>query len=795
MGIKSFHEIFALEVRAINERRRLQSRGSVTLEEEERQQNGTPVLRPTPESKLIGLALSGGGIRSAAFCLGAMQALNLHGLMSKFDYLSSVSGGGYIGISMTAAMSESATDKFPFATKLSEGEEAGVQHIRDHANYLFPQGVLNIFSNVAIYLRGLLANVVLVMPWLLLEAAVTIALYPDQAALPPIGVRGVTAYDFKFLLGALSIVGVLLASWALWRSMPLGRNASDIGLGARFFGVLLVIVLATAIVEVQPLLIAGFFLIGHSIDSAGGFFAATAKWLSTVAGVLAGFGALVGFLSSFLANALKRAKQRFGSTAIVAQLAIKLAMYAAGIAVPLALWLIYFYLTYWGIEAHDPDHPQNWLKSLSQATPYRGGSVLALYVEVAVLLLAVGACLGANANSLHQLYRDRLSKAFLFNPNRRMTKSIWRRLAETGSVEADTAWHGCDLLPLDGKRISSLTTAHAPYHLINTALNIRASKYANRRGRDADFFIFSPLFTGSEATGYVETPLMEKKLRRLTVATAMAVSGAAASANMGSDTIKSLVPALSILNVRLGYWLVNPRKVAGLLEKSWIAHLFDRLYFLKELFGLLSEESDTVYITDGGHIENLGLYELLRRRCKMIVVIDGDADPEMSFGDLVTLERYARIDFGIRIDLPWTALRDASRRASEEIAASGGLSPSQAAHGPHCALGTIHYPRKVGETDEDDSTGVLLYVKSSFTGDENDYIVDYKRRHPDFPHETTLDQFFSEEQFEVYRALGFHAVNSAFNRADKVAMKPELVPWQGDKTAIPLERRMLDIFG
>jgi hypothetical protein len=231
------------------------------------------------------------------------------------------------------------------------------------------------------------------------------------------------------------------------------------------------------------------------------------------------------------------------------------------------------------------------------------------------------------------------------------------------------------------------------------------------------------------------------------------------------------------------------------LKNSSIARLFDRLYFWKELFGLLSEESETVYLTDGGHIESLGLYELLRRRCKLIVAIDGDEDPEMSFGNLVTLERYARIDLGIRIDLPWAAVRDASRRASEEIVRSGGLSPSQAANGPHCALGTIHYPAKVGETHEHDSTGVLLYVKSSFTGDESDYIVDYKRRHSDFPHETTLDQFFSEEQFEVYRALGFHAVNSAFNRADKVAMKPEPVSWQGDRTAIPLERRMLDIFG
>src|SRR5262249_40771227 len=102
----------------------------------------------------------------------------------------------------------------------------------------------------------------------------------------------------------------------------------------------------------------------------------------------------------------------------------------------------------------------------------------------------------------------------------------------------------------------------------------------------------------------------------------------------------------------------------------------------------------------------------------------------MSFGSLITLERYARIDFGTRIDLPWAALRATSRDASAEVLKSGGQPPNKAAHGPHCALGTIYYPRKAGENDDSNNTAVLLYVKSSLTGDENDYVVDYKRRNP-----------------------------------------------------------------
>jgi hypothetical protein len=292
---------------------------------------------------------------------------------------------------------------------------------------------------------------------------------------------------------------------------------------------------------------------------------------------------------------------------------------------------------------------------------------------------------------------------------------------------------------------------------------------------------------------------MEKVAPGLTAGSAMAISGAAASADMGSATIKPLTPTLAILNIRLGYWVTNPRIVAGAMIKSLIAWFFAKLYFLNELLGLLTESSATVYLTDGGHIENLGVYELLRRRCKLIIAVDAEADPEMTYGALLTLQRYARIDQSIRIDLPWAAVRDATHDASAEIAKTGGVTPASAPHGPHCALGTIYYPRKT-QTDpqhepESESTGLLLYIKSSLTGDENDYIVDYKRRNPTFPHETTADQFFTEEQFEVYRALGFHAVNSAFKGADIVAMNPVSAAWQGAGTALPLEKRLREILG
>jgi hypothetical protein len=186
---KQFHEIFAREVEAISRRRKAHDRAAITLEDENRGRDGTPVKRPKAGANTVGLALSGGGIRSAAFCLGAMQALDAHGIIEKIDYLSTVSGGGYIGTSVTAAMSHGTAGKFPFPSDLQTGEVAGIQHIRDHSNYLFPAGTLNIFSNIVVYLRGLFANVMLLLPWLLFAAAFTIWSNPtdDSLARPKIG--------------------------------------------------------------------------------------------------------------------------------------------------------------------------------------------------------------------------------------------------------------------------------------------------------------------------------------------------------------------------------------------------------------------------------------------------------------------------------------------------------------------------------------------------------------------------------------------------------------------------------
>jgi Patatin-like phospholipase len=736
-----------------------------------------PVLRPTASSNVVGLALSGGGVRSASFCLGALQALDKADVLKSIDYLSTVSGGGYIGTSLSAAMTHS-KGEFPFESSLTQDERYPVQHIRNHSNYLFPRGSINFFYNIAIYLRGLLANVLLILPWLLLAAAITIFLKPTSESLHValFGHFGVTSVTLIVLGG----FGGLLLIWGLWRSLEISGWDAEIGsFWTLLCAVVLLVLLFVGFCELQPIVLDGIF---KSANNQDGFLASFVDWLKGLAVVLAPFSAAVAYLSRHIGRLLKEGAEKPSISAVALRVAGKAAVYVAGAAIPFLLWMAYLYLSFAGIQDLNPKflnssnsfyHAPQWVDFSQRFGP--DTPIALFYLVMFFLLFSASLLLGPNANSLHRLYRDRLSKAFLFDPTTIKgwppgSRSRPQLIALVNAPEADglMRYGNFELAPLDRFKLSEISCAHTPYHLINTALNIQGSKYANRRGRNADFFIFSPKFIGSGATKYVRTKEFEDQVDELDLATAMAISGAAASSNMGANSIKPLTPTLAILNVRLGYWVANPRQLA---QGRKLSSFFDQFYFLKELLGLMREGSRTIYLTDGGHIENLGVYELLRRRCRLIIAVDAEADPEMSFRSLVALQRYARIDLGVRISLPWAEIRDGTRAASEEIAQSGGLSPHAAPHGPHCAVGEILYPQN--------QSGILLYVKSSITGDENDYIVDYKRRFPNYPHESTADQLFSEEQFEAYRALGFHAVNELFLGSDRVGMRPKPAQWQG----------------
>jgi hypothetical protein len=166
---------------------------------------------------------------------------------------------------------------------------------------------------------------------------------------------------------------------------------------------------------------------------------------------------------------------------------------------------------------------------------------------------------------------------------------------------------------------------------------------------------------------------------------------------------------------------------------------------------MTNEDSQYVYLSDGGHFENLGLYELIRRRVKYIIVSDADADKDYQFGDLANAIEKCKVDFGVQIEMG--EYMTIAPVAATKLSAT------------HFAIGQIHYrPQTAGEVAEGTSPGVLLYMKSSITGDEPAQVLGQHVAGSDFPHDTTLDQFFNETKFETYRALGEHMSNILFER-------------------------------
>jgi hypothetical protein len=184
--------------------------------------------------------------------------------------------------------------------------------------------------------------------------------------------------------------------------------------------------------------------------------------------------------------------------------------------------------------------------------------------------------------------------------------------------------------------------------------------------------------------------------------------------------------------------LRNPRDPKVWTNRSTSVSLRELLY---ELLGMTTDDKKWVYLSDGGHFENLGVYELVRRRCKLIIACDAGQDGGVTFEDLGNAIERCRADFGVDIEIDLSRLRPGPDRRSEW----------------HCAIGTIRYDRlpPIKQDDPSEVPGTLLYIKSSLTGDEPADILRYAAEHLAFPHESTNDQFFDESQFESYRNLGY----------------------------------------
>lgn len=235
--------------------------------------------------------------------------------------------------------------------------------------------------------------------------------------------------------------------------------------------------------------------------------------------------------------------------------------------------------------------------------------------------------------------------------------------------------------------------------------------------------------------------------------TAVATSGAAISPNGGFHTAAAVSALLTVFNLRLGAWFGNPGRKEHRGNNNpppW--------YLLKELFTSARADGDYVYVSDGGHFENMGVYELIRRRCRFIVAVDPFGDPQRLEENLGNLVRKVRIDFGIRIEVASNATRTGPDGRSSGHVAVGRI-----------FYGDVHVPPE--EHDEktygptfnyDANQGILVYLKAGLTGDEPADLLGYREANPLFPNDPILDQNFDEAQFESYRVLGLHTVNALF---------------------------------
>lgn len=685
-----------------------------------------------PDPRRVGICCSGGGIRSASYCLGALQVLRTAGVLGQAAYLSAVSGGDYTAIAHAVLVSETLgpDNPSPFPEDEAEGRRTkeeqffgGLppwaplspeeQHLRDHTTYLAPglEGKAWLGINL---LYGLIRHLVPFAAGIyLLATAFGIAfgrwIGPTLRRTP--GHRGISYACPIWLIVALgAVVGaLLLVRQSLQASgRPGGATLAALQSTVGFL-VLAQVAVALLLIGLPALLV---FLSHRPVD-----------WLHSalVTTTTLEFGSLA--LILLLAYLARRGLLK------------KLVPAATALIGTLVVGIPFVGLTYW----------------VTVRANHFLWRPLAFAVASAALLLVYWH-LDETTSNMHLFYRERLSTAFigLRKAAREGTDVL---LAYEQPPWREPVWFSEIVRGTDGARLPSLVVCAA----VNVSRDVPP-------GRLAASFTFERDYSGGPLTGYVPTRRLERTTGGggLTLPAMMAISGAGVAPSMGKMTRAWARLVLALFNARLGVWLPNPlhlgaasaRQVQRLRRST--ASPFesdqgeeDRLrrvsrrgrpgtwYVLRESLGLNDLRRPFVYVTDGGHWDNLGLVELLRRGCGQILCFDAAGDDLEHFDMLSEAVALARSDLGVHIDIDLQPLRP------EE----DGFSPSD-----HCR-GTVTYP--------DGSTGVLVFAKAAMPRDAPPDLRAFRERDPRFPTNSSLDQFFDDRQFESYRALGAHAAAGA----------------------------------
>ncbi len=722
----------------------------------------------------MGLALSGGGIRSATFSLGVMQQLARAKWLARVDYLSTVSGGGYIGASLTwllhkhwrMGINRFGVDahNFPYGAHRSSvtadayfddptiGDTTEsvasrkkielLRTLRQNGNYLTPGNGLNIFSVVAVMLRGSVLSLFVYAPLLTLFMFLLYATY----IIRPVSKYSPSLYEWTNLSihykdSALNLaifavlviaLGFLVSSLCIAlstyghssgkrRDRYIGRRRYEI-LSARLLVISIVLVVVGAMPVIQELINNHFTGMTRRMVTIG------CGLVSTVLGFVASMAA---FFKS--GGAERKEKSKSPLSMLVWPAAFFLLYGVLFLAYIAAYWLF-----------HHPDK-----------------SVWVTFLAWVVAALIVGRFVNLNYISIHRYYRDRLMETFMPDVETLTDKNN----------SNEKAYNPADYTPLS-QMCRPENQPVGPYHLINTNVVLIESGNKKFRARGGDSFVLSPNYCGSSATGWRATS--EFMNDSMTLPTAMAISGAAANPDTGvggegptRNPVLSIL--MSLLNIRLGYWAPNPnpeinrwqgKKVDGksfnplhgyrpnflvptltstALGKAIggaIIKLSNRL-LSPQIFGK-NEQNRLLELTDGGHFENLGIYELIRRKLDVIIVCDGAADPDFKFADLGNAVEKVRVDFGTIISIDLTPPIPSNRKFvghNIPYAESGFV------------IGKIIYPNG--------SIGTLIYIKTTLIEDMPADLMSYRKAHRSFPDQSTADQFFDEKQFEAYRELGY----------------------------------------
>ncbi|MEO5332024.1 MAG: patatin-like phospholipase family protein [Magnetococcus sp. YQC-5] len=403
----------------------------------------------------IGLAISGGGIRSATFSLGILQFLGKKNFFSQFDYLSTVSGGGFLGSCLTSwytnfsqcQQDSTATPDFPFVHNADEEESVPFQHLRNFSNYLAPKGDLaDEMRMVALFIRGVIINFFLILPYLLIAAAVTIPL------MPILNTELHHLTGSKWLAGTSFSVAILifLSTTIIFSNSDQKFKWKTRNQVTRLMGWVVVMVGGCFFLALQPMMLKYF----HQLHTLHG------NQSGTIIGSLGGLSSIY----YFFINKMKR-----GQTETSTPWGKYIALTMAFLLVPLFLWGLFLYLLELGLVWNAGSN------IVAKTSP--DGHWIVGYALFGMFFYWLGTYFNINKYSLHVFYRDRLSRAYLIGPH---SVENWKRERPCFN---------------DALKLSELDFSHAPYHLVNAALNITTTDdepdskddFVNR-GRTADFF-------------------------------------------------------------------------------------------------------------------------------------------------------------------------------------------------------------------------------------------------------------------------------------------------------------------